>query len=664
MADKTVGKSVLITGATGFLGEYLVRRLVGEYRVLALGRNQEKGRYLEGLGAEFCPGDFTDEESCGKYFKGIHYVIHGGALSTVWGEWEDFYKTNVRGTDLVAKLCLKNKVCRMVYISSPSIYTGREDQYDIREEQAPENNDLNYYIKSKIMAEKRIRKWNAQGLETVVLRPRGLIGIGDTSLVPRLLRANGGIGIPLLRGGKNLVDLTSVENVAFACQLAMTAEGASGKVFNITNGEPAEFRVLLEKFLKAAEERPHYRRLPFGMIYGIAAGMEWVYRRFHLKGEPTLTRYTACTLGFSQTMDIRPAQEILGYCPKKNLEEAIVEYGRWWRDYGKKEGEAAGNTKKVRGRKAEEREKVAGQEKAAGQAKSAEHVNEVGYREFQQKQDQSERKRPGKIKRAILYHCGSCTNNLAVIFRKMPWEKRQFPAAVLLIEHKDFGNILYDTGYSERIFGKGFLLSLYRRLNPVCMKKSERIDRKLLKDKISPESVKTIILSHAHPDHVGGLSLFSDYELMAFEEVLENLKNPHFCHLVFSSQLPKLKEIRIRTVSERKIKGHFLCQYFDQVYDLFGDGSIFGVKLDGHCKGQMGVWIPDMELFLAADACWGKDLIRKTKRMRWIPRLIQEDFKAYQDTLERICRMKRENPKIQIIFSHDRGKEKVYAGTD
>ena len=58
MADKTVGKSVLITGATGFLGEYLVRRLVGEYRVLALGRNQEKGRYLEGLGAEFCPGDF------------------------------------------------------------------------------------------------------------------------------------------------------------------------------------------------------------------------------------------------------------------------------------------------------------------------------------------------------------------------------------------------------------------------------------------------------------------------------------------------------------------------------------------------------------------------------------------------------------------------------
>ena len=101
---------VLITGATGFLGEYLIRRLVGEYRVLAMGRNYEKGRKLERIGAEFCPADFTDEKSCGKYFQGVRYVVHAGALSTVWGEWEDFYKTNVLGTSLVAKLCYENTV--------------------------------------------------------------------------------------------------------------------------------------------------------------------------------------------------------------------------------------------------------------------------------------------------------------------------------------------------------------------------------------------------------------------------------------------------------------------------------------------------------------------------------------------------------------------------
>ncbi len=46
-------KTVLVTGATGFLGEYLVRRLVGKYRVLGLGRNVEKGKKLEELGAIF-----------------------------------------------------------------------------------------------------------------------------------------------------------------------------------------------------------------------------------------------------------------------------------------------------------------------------------------------------------------------------------------------------------------------------------------------------------------------------------------------------------------------------------------------------------------------------------------------------------------------------------
>ena len=50
---ETGKNTVLITGATGFLGEYLVRRLTKEYRVLAMGRNREQGRKLEGLGAVF-----------------------------------------------------------------------------------------------------------------------------------------------------------------------------------------------------------------------------------------------------------------------------------------------------------------------------------------------------------------------------------------------------------------------------------------------------------------------------------------------------------------------------------------------------------------------------------------------------------------------------------
>lgn len=623
--------TVLVTGATGFLGEYLIRQLAGQYRVLALGRNREKGKLLEKWGAVFCPGDFTDRESCSKYFSGVRYVIHAGALSTVWGRWEDFYHTNVLGTALVAELCRENNVQRMVYVSSPSIYTEKKDRYDIEENQAPAKNNLNYYIKSKLMAEKVVEKWHQKGLETVILRPRGLIGIGDTSLVPRLLRANQGIGIPLFRQGKNLVDLTSVENAALACRLAMTAPQANGLTFNITNGEPKEFKSLLEKFLTVSGQSPHYRKLPFSMVYGVAAGLEWIYKNLHLRGEPPLTRYTACTLGFSQTMNISRAKELLGYKPEKTLDQAIEEYGKWWK---KENGQPSRNLSIWNG------------------------------------------KGPDRITRVVQYHCGSCTNDLSVIFSKTKKEKRKFPATATLIQHREVGNILYDTGYSEQIFQKRFALGLYRRFNPVSLKPEERIHKRLFQDKISPESVNMIILSHAHPDHVGGLTYFSRYnpELMASKDTRTAMEASGFFRLAWhcirkgapiprfvrlTRPLASFANISWRTLEEFS-GDHFLYNYFDKVYDLLGDGSIMGVELNGHCKGQLGLWIPDKRLFLAADACWGRDLIGRTRQMRLIPRWIQENFSEYNRTIDGICRLKRDYPDIHVEFSHQAGTEKIY----
>ena len=326
-------KKILVTGATGFLGKYLAPDLKQRgWEVLALGRNEKAGAELSKKGITFCHGDFTKPDECEKFFDGVECVIHAGALSTVWGKWENFYHTNVQGTRNICEMCLKHGVKRLVYISSPSVYSGKKDRFDILENDVDKSNELNYYIKSKILAEDIIKEYHDKGLYTVVIRPRGLFGIGDTSLIPRVLRANSKIGIPLLNGGKNYVDITHVKNVSHACCLAAVTEDINGEVFNITNGEPTEFRAILEQFLSAIGEKPKYLKLPFGLLYSVSVISEWFYRTFHLKGEPMLTKYTVCTLAFSQTLNIEKAKQKLGYQPVISLSEGIKEYGKWWKE--------------------------------------------------------------------------------------------------------------------------------------------------------------------------------------------------------------------------------------------------------------------------------------------------------------------------------------------
>ncbi len=110
---------------------------------------------------------------------------------------------------------------------------------------------MNHYIRSKLHAEALLRAatGDPDGPEIVVLRPRGIIGAGDTGLVPRLLRVHERVGVPLLRGGRGLVDLTAVENVAHAVRLAAEVPGAAGLAFNITNGDPRPFVELLDQLL-------------------------------------------------------------------------------------------------------------------------------------------------------------------------------------------------------------------------------------------------------------------------------------------------------------------------------------------------------------------------------------------------------------------------------
>lgn len=325
-------KKVLVTGATGFLGKYVVEELVEHgYQVRAFGRNRAIGQSLVNVSVTFIQGDLTNQEDLTKACQEMDMVVHAGALSTVWGPWEDFYETNVLGTKYVLEACRKANIERLVYVSSPSIYAAPRDQLDIKESDAPQENRLNNYIRSKLASEKLFKDY--PDVSSVILRPRGLFGIGDTSILPRVLNLSQKIGIPLIGDGRQLMDMTCVENVALAIRLALETPQAAGEVYNITNGEPRAFRNLIEETLRGLGYPIRYRKIPAPLLSVISSSLECIYKRLKLKGEPALTRYTYYLLRYSQTLDISKAERDLGYRPKITISEGIEQYVQDYRKH-------------------------------------------------------------------------------------------------------------------------------------------------------------------------------------------------------------------------------------------------------------------------------------------------------------------------------------------
>lgn len=325
-------KKVLVTGATGFLGKYVVEELVDHgYQVRAFGRNHTIGQSLVNSSVTFVQGDLTNQEDLTKACQEMDMVIHAGALSTVWGPWEDFYQTNVLGTKYVLEACREANIERLVYVSSPSIYAAPRDQLGIKESDAPQENRLNNYIRSKLASEKLFKDY--PDVSSVILRPRGLFGIGDTSILPRVLNLSQKIGIPLIGDGRQLMDMTCVENVALAIRLALETPQAAGEVYNITNGEPRVFRDLIEETLRGLGYPIRYRKIPAPLVSAISSILEFIYKNLKLKGEPALTRYTYYLLRYSQTLDISKAERDLGYRPKITISEGIEQYVQDYRKH-------------------------------------------------------------------------------------------------------------------------------------------------------------------------------------------------------------------------------------------------------------------------------------------------------------------------------------------
>ena len=98
--------TILITGATGFLGKYVVDEFLRHgYQVVAHGRNATRLAQLHDQGIQTLKGDLQE---LSHVTMRVDAVVHAAALSTVWGPWQRFYRNNVEGTRHVVQFCQAN----------------------------------------------------------------------------------------------------------------------------------------------------------------------------------------------------------------------------------------------------------------------------------------------------------------------------------------------------------------------------------------------------------------------------------------------------------------------------------------------------------------------------------------------------------------------------
>lgn len=319
--------NALVTGAGGFLGLYLVEKLLARgdsVRTFCRGDYPELNR----LGVETVRGDLRDREAVVAACRGVDVVFHAAALPGIGVRWKPFYETNTLGTRHVVEGCRAGGVSRLVYTSSPSVTFDAVDQRNLDESAPYPERWLAHYPHSKALAEQHVLASNDRdGLLTCALRPHLIWGPRDRHLIPRLLaRARSG-RLRRVGDGTNLIDMVYVENAADAHLQAadsLAAEGpVAGRAYFITQGTPVNCWDWIDEILGLAGLEPVRKSISLRAAWRVGAILETAYRLLRLPGEPPMTRFLAAQLATSHYFDISRARADFGYKPAISTQEGM-----------------------------------------------------------------------------------------------------------------------------------------------------------------------------------------------------------------------------------------------------------------------------------------------------------------------------------------------------
>jgi len=320
----------LVTGATGHIGNVLVKQLVNQGRkVRALVMPGEDLTPIKGLDVEFIEGDVLDAQTLASAFQGIDDVFHlAGIISIMPGNNELLKLVNIIGTRNIIHAARTAGIRRLTYTSS--IHAIRHVSHGITiDENIPfdPQHVLGSYDQSKAQASLEVQQAEQAGLNAVIVCPTGVIGPYDYR--------RSEIGQIILGCVKNqpqvyidgAYDFVDVRDVAQG-MIAANEKGKKGETY-ILSGEQVTVRRMLETVWKYTGRRFPPLRFPLSIARFFTIFTPIYYRVFRIK--PRLTPYSLETLLSNSKISHNKAQRELGYKPRP-FTESVADTVKWFID--------------------------------------------------------------------------------------------------------------------------------------------------------------------------------------------------------------------------------------------------------------------------------------------------------------------------------------------
>jgi nucleoside-diphosphate-sugar epimerase len=322
---------ILVTGATGFTGGHLARRLATQgHAVRALVRGKGQSVDLTQHGIEPVVGDLCDPASLDAATRGIDTVYHIAAAFRQEGMARElFWQINAQGTKLLIEAAIRNGVSRFVHCSTVGVHG------DI--EHPPANEDAtmapgDHYQESKLEGENIAAQYMRDGrIALTIFRPAGIFGPGDMRFL-KLFRSIKRRRFIMIGDGSTLYHLTYIDDLVDGIILCGTVDAAIGQAYILAGDQYGTLKDLVGLIAEELAVPPPRLHIPMWPVYCAAFMTEVLCKPLGI--EPPLYRRRVDFFRKSRAFDISKAKADLGYRPKTGLREGIRRTARWYADQG------------------------------------------------------------------------------------------------------------------------------------------------------------------------------------------------------------------------------------------------------------------------------------------------------------------------------------------